>query len=123
MFEHETGLLERGELSDFALVEQLTELFSLIPDEAHHRKEDTLYHQLAERLSRDMAGQCDNLYAIFDLRSDHQEMAAFAETLREGVSQLLAGAELPRADLIGICTTFIEQFRTYMLNEEIHFFP
>jgi hemerythrin-like domain-containing protein len=122
-FERETTLLANGELSDYSLIELLAEFFCAMPDETHHRIEDTIYLQLAERLTEDLANESDSLHAIFDLRADHQEMAAFAETFRDGVAQMLSGAELPRTDLAALSVEYIQNFRTHMLNEEIHFFP
>ncbi len=122
-FERETTLLANGELSDYSLIQQLAEFFSALPDEAHHKIEDIIYVQLAERLADDMSGQGDNLHELFDLCSDHQDMAAFAETFREGVAQMLSGAELPRAELAELSVQYIQHFRTHMFNEELHFFP
>ncbi len=122
-FERQTALLSKGELSDYGLLEDLAEFFASVPDEAHHRVEDAVYLRLAERLGDDIAKHSENVHGLFDLRAEHRELADFAATFREGVAQILAGAELPRAELAEIATAYIEKFRAHMLNEEMHFFP
>ncbi|MEO0696475.1 MAG: hemerythrin domain-containing protein [Pseudomonadota bacterium] len=122
-FEQEATSLANGDLSDHALIRALAEFFATLPDELHHRTEDVVYLQLATRLSNDLGDQSEHLHAIFDLKNDHLELAAFADTFREGVAEMISGEDLPRRELARLCIEYIRSFRTHMLNEEVHFFP
>lgn len=122
-YERELDALRSGGETNYALLNDLAEYFCLFPDELHHRKEDIVYEFLIEsRDSRSDSPSQGNI-RLYDLKSEHHGISDAAKTFREGISQALAGAQLPRDQLSHYGAEYVIHLRQHMHHEEESFFP
>lgn len=123
MYERELEALRAGADPNYGLLNELAEYFSLFPDELHHKKEDVIYDFLSENEDERATSPSQGNARLHDLRSDHAVISQDAATFREGVSQMLSGAQLPRDELSHYGSKYVLTLRNHMHHEEESFFP
>jgi hemerythrin-like domain-containing protein len=116
LLEREIQRFEAGAHPDYDLIEAAVDYFSYMPDRWHHPVEELIAARLAARDPK-WSGQ----YAA--LGDSHARLADNLHAFHRGLREVLADAELPRADLVRQARNFIDLQRGHLAMEEAEFFP
>lgn len=115
LFDLELTAFEAGKSPRYELLDVLLDYFTSFPDEWHHRKEDLIYDALVIR--SDLAGP-----ALYDLRAEHERLAAGAKLFGEHISELRQGSDLPMDVIVETGTMYTRLLRNHMVKEDDVFF-
>ncbi len=111
LLEQQVDHIRDGERPDYELIHDIMRYMTVYSDAVHHPKEDLLYTGIRSE-------QPDVAPSLERIETEHREIAALGETLRNDIEAVASGTAVTRERVIADTTEYVRSLRKHMAWEE-----
>jgi hemerythrin-like domain-containing protein len=114
LLEQQVDHIRDGERPDYELIHDIMRYMTVYSDAVHHPKEDLLYTGIRSE-------QPDVAPSLERIETEHREIAALGETLRNDIEAVASGTAVTRERVIADTTEYVRTLRKHMAWEKTFF--